>query len=378
VLVRHVRGLPGLDACKFALRANLRRCGAGHEWSAAFNNVRNLDSWCPQCAGRAPLSLADAQSAAAKLGGVCLSDAYTNGKTPLLWRCGAGHEWSASFANVRHNGSWCPQCAHRGRPPLTLVDAQAAAAKLGGECLSGTFANCKTPLRWRCAAGHEWSATFNHVVHGGSWCPQCAGRAPLSLADAQSAAAKLGGVCLSDTYTNSKTPLLWRCEAGHEWSAPFRNVRTNGTWCPRCARRGQPPLALADAQSAAVELGGVCLSDTYSNCMTPLLWRCAAGHEWSSSLRNVRNCGTWCPQCARLGRAPLTLADAQAAAAMHGGACLSDTYSSNTAPLRWRCAAGHEWRAPLVKIRNCRQWCRLCAKVTHRRPRNHRRVARRA
>jgi hypothetical protein len=200
----------------------------------------------------------------------------------------------------------------------------------------------------------------------------------LSLADAQLAAAERGGVCLSDTYSNCKTPLWWRCAAGHEWSTAVDNVRNHGTWCPQCAVRGPPPLSIADAQSAAAKLGGVCLSDTYANSKTPLLWRCAAGHEWSAPFRNVRTDGTWCPQCARRGRPPLTLADAQAVAVKRGGVCLSDTYSNRKTPLRWRCAAGHEWRAPLVKIRNCRRWCPLCAKAANRRQRNHRRAAKHA
>lgn len=43
-------------------------------------------------------------------GGVCLSEAYENAKTPLRWRCAVGHEWEAIPSNVRHY-SWCPRCA---------------------------------------------------------------------------------------------------------------------------------------------------------------------------------------------------------------------------------------------------------------------------
>lgn len=43
-------------------------------------------------------------------GGACLSEAYENAKTPLRWRCAVGHEWEAIPSNVRHY-SWCPRCA---------------------------------------------------------------------------------------------------------------------------------------------------------------------------------------------------------------------------------------------------------------------------
>jgi hypothetical protein len=325
---------------------------------------------------RLTLTLTDACSIAAERGGVCLSDTYVGSRALMRWRCGAGHEWSATFSNVRNSNTWCPQCA--GVAPLSLADAQAAAAKRGGVCLSDKYTNCRTPLRWRCGAGHEWSAPFYTIRAQGSWCPQCVDHswARLSLADAQAAAAKLGGVCLSDTYANNKTPLMWRCGAGHEWRTTLSKIRNGRRWCPQCARRCRTSLSIADAQSAAAERGGVCLSDTYSNCMTPLRWRCAAGHEWSATFNNVRTHGSWCPQCA--GVAPLSLADAQAAAVKLGGECLSDAYSNSKTPLRWRCAAGHEWRAPLVKIRSCRRWCPLCAKAANRRQRNHRRAAKHA
>jgi hypothetical protein len=322
------------------------------------------------------LTLADACSIAVGRGGVCLSDTYAGPRALMRWRCGAGHEWSAAFGNVRAHGTWCPQCA--GVAPLSLADAQSAAAMRGGVCLSDAYTNNRTPLLWRCGAGHEWSSTFKKIRTQDTWCPQCAGNAPLSLADAQSAAAMRGGVCVSDTYSNNKTPLRWRCGAGHEWDAPLDTIRTQGSWCPQCAGCG--PLSLADAQAAAAKRGGVCLSDTYANRMALLRWRCASGHEWSAPLRSVRNDGTWCARCARRGRLPLTLADAQAAAVKLGGVCLSDPLArmNGRTPLRWRCAAGHEWRAPLAKIRNSRQWCQRCAKAADQRPRNHRRAAKHA
>eukprot|EP00971_Amphidinium_carterae_P243820 4842397-Amphidinium_carterae.1 len=54
----------------------------------------------------------------------------------------------------------------------------------------------------------------------------------LTLQDAHSAAAMHGGSCLSRTYEGIKEPLKWRCSAGHEWTASLSNVRNSQTWCP--------------------------------------------------------------------------------------------------------------------------------------------------
>lgn len=64
----------------------------------------------------------------------------------------------------------------------TLPDARigfphavSAARFRGGECLSETMSDGDlfTPLRWSCAAGHEFGATAYLVLRAGHWCPDC-------------------------------------------------------------------------------------------------------------------------------------------------------------------------------------------------------------
>ncbi|RHZ69871.1 hypothetical protein Glove_277g21 [Diversispora epigaea] len=40
----------------------------------------------------------------------------------------------------------------------------------GGQCLSNNYINCNTPLRWKCAKGHEWTANFHSIKNGKTWC----------------------------------------------------------------------------------------------------------------------------------------------------------------------------------------------------------------
>merc|ERR1712113_424531 len=61
-----------------------------------------------------------------------------------------------------------------GRSTLTLGEANQLAASRGGRCLSQTFINCKSPMLWQCAKGHVWSVAMNHIKYSGSWCPSCA------------------------------------------------------------------------------------------------------------------------------------------------------------------------------------------------------------
>ena len=58
---------------------------------------------------------------------------------------------------------------------LTIEDCREAARFRGGECLSAAMqpGNLDTPMRWRCAEGHEFSMTPRLVLKGGHWCPDC-------------------------------------------------------------------------------------------------------------------------------------------------------------------------------------------------------------
>lgn len=56
---------------------------------------------------------------------------------------------------------------------LTLEDLQKAAKFRGGKCLAEAIPDIYTPVKWRCADGHEFMMSVNAVLHGGHWCPKC-------------------------------------------------------------------------------------------------------------------------------------------------------------------------------------------------------------
>ncbi|RHZ47262.1 hypothetical protein Glove_586g31 [Diversispora epigaea] len=53
--------------------------------------IKDHSKWCPYCAGNVCLTLKEACTIAKKNGGRCLSNQYTNNRTPLLWQCNKLH-----------------------------------------------------------------------------------------------------------------------------------------------------------------------------------------------------------------------------------------------------------------------------------------------
>lgn len=225
-------------------------------------------------------------------GGKCLSKHYKDSKTKLRWRCIKGHEWNAIPQSVLR-GHWCMICGNerQGRMKAHTIEMMhnLAAAK-GGVCLSLSYKNNTSKLRWRCKHGHEWEAVPGSIAGSGggsgTWCPICAGRLPknVALQELKQLAANRGGKLLSLRYQSTMSHLRWQCAKGHEWKAISSAVK-RGAWCPVCA--GSFPLNLARMRQAAKSYGGRCLAKKYINTGTPIQWRCAEGHQWNAKPDHV-------------------------------------------------------------------------------------------
>lgn len=174
----------------------------------------------------------------------------------------------------------------------TIEDMQRFAINKGGRCISVDYINFQSKLQWECGCGHIWSASYSNISRG-KWCKRCAGTLKLTIEYMREVAERKGGKCLSSEYTNNKAKLKWECELGHEWFANYANI-SQGRWCPEC--RGGVRKDLQYAQSLAEAHGGKCLSDTYVNSVSKILWRCEHGHEWLANCNNV-GIGHWCPYC---------------------------------------------------------------------------------
>lgn len=87
------------------------RCKKGHEWDAIYIHVVCKGTWCPKCGGTQKLDgIEIAKKIAEQKGGQCRSEIYENAHALLEWECDKKHIWSASLGNVKDADSWCPQC----------------------------------------------------------------------------------------------------------------------------------------------------------------------------------------------------------------------------------------------------------------------------
>lgn len=177
------------------------------------------------------------------------------------------------------------------RPKITSIDdCVRLATQKGGTCISKEYIDSQVKLEWKCSKGHSWEATF-YNIRNGHWCPYCAKCTKHTIEDCVDLAKQKHGKCLTAQYTNNNTKIEWECQKRHRWVASF-NAISSGKWCPECSR-----YTLDDCKGFAENKGGRCLSREYPGMTSKMEWECKYKHKWSASFNNVKNNGTWCPEC---------------------------------------------------------------------------------
>lgn len=172
-----------------------------------------------------------------------------------------------------------------------LADLNRLANERGGKCLSLQYVGNNKSLDWECAKGHRWSAA-PQSIKSGYWCLRCSiEKRQRSDLDMIRIANSHKGVFLDFVLHKGERLPQFRCKADHVFVA----TNPKRSWCPMCDRRGTR-LTLQELQDMAVIRGGKCLSQSYQNSQTPMLWECSAGHQWTTIPAVIRR-GGWCRKC---------------------------------------------------------------------------------
>jgi len=168
----------------------------------------------------------------AELGATPL-EPYQGGHIPVRVRCAAGHECGPHPSSVMAGRGICRTCAGQD-PAVAKAAFLARLAELGATPLE-PYQGRHVPVRVRCAAGHECGPHPSSVAAGRGICRTCAGTDPaVAAARFRARVAELGGELL-EPYQAALTPVRVRCAAGHECRPRPNSVMTGGGICRVCA-----------------------------------------------------------------------------------------------------------------------------------------------
>jgi hypothetical protein len=192
-------------------------------------------------------------------GGVLLSTKYVSAKSKLKARCEQGHEFEASADNLKRK-KWCPKCKHAQHSKRMAAGFRSAdelktfaRQRHAGDCLAEAPIGMLTRVAWRCAnpAHKPFLATLAHVMHSGTWCPECdvqrrrlhPPKPRIPRVQVEAVVKERGGEIVrvhgEHGWKGLRTRLSVRCEYGHEWEVMADNLMHARSWCSYCRNKGE-------------------------------------------------------------------------------------------------------------------------------------------
>lgn len=346
------------------------KCQDGHQWDAAPDNLLYNNRWCPKCAKRKHFTEEKCRYIAEQLTGLdfpssreVLGDGLEIDLYNSLYKVGIEYQGEQHYKFVK---SW-----HKTLEGLYEIqdrdkDKLYRSQKLGIQLFTISYKQVKSDS--------ELSSHIQDILQNAN-VPVVKKKFKFdrfydqlsSLKDLRKLAKVKGGVLLSREYINCETKVRFQCKAGHIFNMQPRHVK-NGHWCRKCSYKviseKNRRLTLEDAQEAAQERGGKCLSMVYNSSKIPMKWECLAGHRWEVPFEYIRQ-GHWCSICGYKTTADKlrnSIEKVKQLATNRRGECLSEKYVNNRTKLQFECGEGHQWWARPGNIQQGK-WCPKCANI---------------
>jgi hypothetical protein len=318
---------------------------------------------------KARYTIGDLKAAALRRGGDCLSQSYSWSGEKYEWLCGAGHRWTAIWNNVR-TGTWCPVCQSGRSEEIVGGCLELMFGKEFPKARHGWLRSIETgyplELDGYCEAlriGFEYHGAQHYGDGPSAWKDNQERVERLDVTRRKLCWDAGVTLIVVPTFTNrySVEACLRQIELA---------VLNAGLSIPRRWNKLRPDnfdrfLIRSDqgvpneCHELAARHGGKCLSAEYINTRVNMTWQCSQFHVWEASLKSIK-AGRWCQKCYHQ-RQRYTLDEMKSIAKAKGGFCLSDRYlTSNEGRMRWQCASGHEWEQHGTEVAKG-HWCKKCS-----------------
>lgn len=199
--------------------------------------------------------------------------------TKTTWRCLAGHEWQASYADVRNGANAkCRICAPIGTAQrLTEQNYVDRGIELGYEYLGPHPGTAQKKTNWRCARGHLRSYSINGLK-------KCAKCRNLQESDYIALADDLGIKWNGPLPGTSGEKTYWTCKNGHIFYKAYWKLKNT----PSCNQCRIDSLAKKCTDLAARKRI-ILIGKSPRTVAEKTEWKCQRGHIFISSYNILRN-----------------------------------------------------------------------------------------
>lgn len=220
----------------------------GYEWSAIVNNLINIGTGCPQCAGQRILTAYERIEQINSLENiefVSWVGGYKNVSSKANVRCLVDNfVWSSEVNSLVNKGCGCPHCSGKRRwTAKERIDHINKLENIEFVSWPDSYKSKYSKAKVRCLVDNfEWCAEVGSLVNKGNGCPQCAGVRKWTAEERIEQINKIDNlefVSWVDGYSGKDSKANVRCSIdNYVWSASVNNLISQGSGCPRCAKYG--------------------------------------------------------------------------------------------------------------------------------------------
>jgi hypothetical protein len=339
-------------------------CKNSHIFEKSWTEMKRASWFCIKCNKDNEITIDKLKKFAKEKNGECISEKYINSNTNYEWKCENFHTWKATWVNVGYNNAtWCKKCNE-----WTFEKIQKYVSEnKNGKCLkiiSGYGIDGR--YLFECDDFHQWETNAGNIIYRDTWCASCL---KLTIEDCFYEAEKRGGKCLDTVYINKRTDINWECHYGHRFKCPLGPVKHNNRWCKECAIIDMK-LDIDEAHKIALEREGKCVTETYINCDTRMEWICKEGHNFHSTLTDIKR-GNWCQTCSIIQRRLKSIARIEDWLLSFNGKLLSNKndidfkLNPEEIKLAFECENSHRWEKTMDRI-NYDSHCQTCSIIQRR------------
>lgn len=164
---------------------------------------------------------------------------YLGANIPIEFECKiCGDRKLRRPSAVLANKNKCVNCFNKSRAKSGYTFDEELSKKTSNIKRVGNYVNNYTKIKFKCSLGHIWETTPHHALNAKISCPECVQKSKrLSNSKYDSKLAQLNAtVYRVESYINSKTAILHKCDKNHEWLARPSNILA-GRGCPHCVEK---------------------------------------------------------------------------------------------------------------------------------------------
>jgi hypothetical protein len=295
-----------------------------------------------------------------QLCGRVVEERWLGANAPHRIICWRGHEASVCPSNAKRAGRICAACSRADRD-----DSVAAWQKFreqvearGGHVIEPRWLGVHRRHRVICAAGHAAAPVPVIVNRAGGICRTCSGNDPEASERAFRFRLAEAGAELLEPYVNSVTPVLVRCAQGHQTKRTSDSVR-DGKGCRICSGTDQQAAWRQFCEIVAQRGGRVLEPEPLGNGKLHRVL-CPQGHETAAIPWRVKIGGGMCSECSPTSTSRPEREFRRLVAAA-GARIAEPSWLGSTKPHRVVCRYSHETTPRPNDVLQGHGLCRICA-----------------